>query len=152
MSANIRIVPLAQAAALSASLLVLGTSAAWAQQANLEQIYHVGQNEDFGAQQDAAVRGAAAASRSAPLTVAQQNALNREFRVGQNNDFGAHQDSQSVQSQLNYRSRVASTVPMVGGKRDLVGARGQQDELANEIYQPGRNNDFGASSGSRNAR
>jgi hypothetical protein len=152
MSTNIRIVTLAQAVALSASLLVLGTSGAWAQQANLEQIYHVGQNNDFGAQRDAAVRGAAAASTSAPLTVAQQNALNKEFRVGQNNDFGAHQNSQSVQSQLNYRSRVASTVPMVGGKRDLVGDRGQQDELANEIYQPGQSNDFGANSGSRNAR
>ena len=33
--------------------------------------------------------------------------------------------------------RLASTVPMVGGKRDLVGNGGHQDNLANEIYQPG---------------
>ena len=33
--------------------------------------------------------------------------------------------------------RLASTKPMVGGKRDLVGNRGPQDNLANEIYQPG---------------
>jgi hypothetical protein len=152
MSTNIRVVTLAQAAALFTSLLIPGASGAWAQQANLEQIYHVGQNSDFGAQQDAAVRGAAAAPSSAPLTAAQQKALNKEFRVGQNNDFGADQNSQSVLSQRSYQSRVASTVPMVGGKRDLVGGGGQQDELANEIYQPGQNNDFGANSGSRNAR
>jgi hypothetical protein len=152
MSANNRIATVTQAAVLFTSLLVLGTSGAWAQQANLEQIYHVGQNNDFGAQQDAVVRRAAAAPSSAPLTAAQQNALNKEFRVGQNNDFGAGQDSQPVLSQRNYQSRVASTVPMVGGKRDLLGGGGQQDELANEIYQPGRNNDFGANSGGRNAR
>jgi hypothetical protein len=152
MSANSRIATLAQAAALFTSLLVPGTSGAWAQQANLEQIYHVGQNNDFGTQRDAAVRRAAAAPSSAPLTAAQQNALNKEFKVGQNSDFGADKDSQSLRSQRNYQSRVASTVPMVGGKRDLVGGGGQQDELANEIYQPGQNNDFGANSGTRNAR
>lgn len=152
MSANIRIATLARATALFTSLLIPGTSGAWAQQANLEQIYHVGQNNDFGAQQDTAVRRAAAAPSSTQLTAAQQNALNKAFRVGQNNDFGADHDSQSVLSQQNYQSRVASTVPMVGGKRDLVGGGGQQDELANEIYQPGLNTDFGANSGSRNAR
>ena len=39
---------------------------------------------------------------------------------------GAHEDT-----------RVTSTVPMVGGKHDVLGAGGGQDDLANKIYQPG---------------
>jgi hypothetical protein len=34
-------------------------------------------------------------------------------------------------------SRLATTSKTVPGKRDLLGAGGHQDELANQIYQPG---------------
>jgi hypothetical protein len=34
--------------------------------------------------------------------------------------------------------RLDATVPIVGGKRDVVGAGGAQDALAREIYQPGQ--------------
>jgi hypothetical protein len=34
--------------------------------------------------------------------------------------------------------RYASTVPMVNGKPDVVGTGGAQDDLAKQIYQPGR--------------
>ena len=142
MFTNSRFVTLVRSAALSTSLLIPVVSGAWAQQANLEQIYQVGQNNDFGAQQDAAGRRAAAAPNTAPLTAAQQKALTEEFRVGQNDDFGAGRASQPGLSQRDYQSRVASTVPMVGGKRDLVGADGQQNELAREIYTPGRGTFF----------
>ena len=102
-----------------------------------EQLYHTGQNDAFGAQQDAAVRSAATAPRGAALTAEQQKTLGETFRVGQNNDFGADRTSQPMQALQDYQSRLASTVPMVGGKRDIVGAGGQQDTLARDIYTPG---------------
>jgi len=34
-------------------------------------------------------------------------------------------------------SRVVSTVPTVGGRADIVGNHGPQDNLAKQIYQPG---------------
>jgi hypothetical protein len=142
MFTNIRIATLAQAVALSTSLLTPVASGAWAQQANLEQIYHPGQNNDFGAQRDGMVHHAAAAPNTALSTAAQQKTLTEQFRVGQNNDFGASRASEPVLSQRDYRSRVASTVPMVGGERDLVGDGGQQDELAREIYTPGHGTFF----------
>jgi hypothetical protein len=142
MSTNIRFVTLARAAALSASFLTPVASGAWAQQTKLEQIYRVGQNNDFGAQQDAAVRRAAAAASTALPIAAQQKTLTEQFRVGQNNDFGAGRASEPTLTPQEYQSRIASTVPMVGGKPDLVGAGGRQDELAREIYTPGRGTFF----------
>jgi hypothetical protein len=40
-------------------------------------------------------------------------------------------------------ARLASTVPTVAGKRDVVGAGGHQDELNRLIYQPGHTVGFG---------
>jgi hypothetical protein len=142
MSTNTRFVTLARTAALSASLLTPVASCAWAQQTNLEQIYAVGQNNDFGAQQDAAAHRAAAAVSTALPTAAQQKTLTEQFRVGQNNDFGTGRASEPTLSPEDYQSRLASTVPMVGGKPDLVGAGGRQEELAREIYTPGRGTFF----------
>jgi hypothetical protein len=72
---------------------------------------------------------------TAPLTVEQRRQLDKEFKTGQNDAFGA--DAPQPSQLVEQYSRTASTVPMVGGKRDTVGAGGQQDELAREIYQPG---------------
>lgn len=61
--------------------------------------------------------------------------LEKEFRRGQNNDFGAGAP-QPAQIIRDY-PRTASTVPMVAGKRDLIGNGGSQDDLVREIYNPG---------------
>jgi hypothetical protein len=129
----------ASAASLALVLVASGLAAstAFAQQADLNQLYHTGQNTDFGAQQDASVlRAAGAAPSTTPLTAEQTKTLTDAFRVGQNDAFGAGRDSQPGLSLREYQSRIASTAPTIG-KRDLVGDHGRQDQLAREIYQPG---------------
>jgi hypothetical protein len=135
MSHTLRITAVARAAALSVALLVPAASGAFAQQSTLEQIYQPGGDNAFGAQSQRQVLRAARSAPTAPLTAEQRRDLDREFKTGQNGDFGANapQPSQLIEEY----SRTASTVPMVGGKRDVVGAGGHQDELAREIYQPG---------------
>jgi hypothetical protein len=71
----------------------LAASTAFAQQADLNQLYHTSQNTDFGAQQDASVLRAARAPSTTPLTAEQTKTFNDAFRVGQNNAFGADRDS-----------------------------------------------------------
>jgi len=79
------------------------------------------------------------AARAAPvatLTAEQRQTLDAEFRIGQNNDFGAASARRPEQAIIDY-PRVASTVPMVGGKRDLLGDGGAQDELARQMFPLG---------------
>jgi hypothetical protein len=136
MSHTLRITAMARAAALSVAFLVPVASGAFAQQSTLEQIYQPGGDSAFGAQSQQQVLRAARVAPTAPLTAEQRRGLDKEFKTGQNDAFGgasAPQPSQLIQEY----SRTASTVPMVGGKRDVVGAGGHQDELAREIYQPG---------------
>jgi hypothetical protein len=112
--------PLHRAAGTAALALVLvsgglAASTAFAQQADLNGLYHTGQNNDFGARQDASVlRAAKAAPSTVQLTAEQRKTLNDEFRVGQNNDFGAGRGSASALSSREYHSRIASTVTTIG--------------------------------------
>jgi hypothetical protein len=138
MSSQPRLPTLALRAALTLALALPLASTALAQQANLNQVYHVGQNDAFGAQQDNAVLRAARIGPSAPaLTAEQRSTLEKTYRVGENSDFGADRTDQPVMAQRDYQSRVAAGVPLVGGKRDLVGMHGPQDDLARQIYSPG---------------
>jgi hypothetical protein len=139
MSTKPSFATLAQTAAISLSIFLTTAAGAWAQQA---EIYHAGQNNDFGAQQDAAVRAASAAPAVAPLTAAQRKVVDDAFQVGRNNDFGSGMAQQPVYAQRDVQSRFASTVPMVQGKPDVVGAGGPQDDLAQQIYTPGRGTFF----------
>src|SRR5258708_2939952 len=74
--------PLHRAAGTAASALVLvsgglAASTAFAQQADLNGLYHAGQNNDFGARQDASVlRAAKAAPSTVQLTAEQRKTLN----------------------------------------------------------------------------
>lgn len=139
--------PLNALAMLAASGLALAACAAGPADPNqqaLNAIYHVGQNNDFGAAQDDASRLAATQPPSAPLTAEQRNTLDREFNVGQNNAFGAAQTDATVVAQRDYAARVAATVPMVGGKRDILGDGGAQDAMAQQMFPLGTSiNDFG---------
>ena len=121
MSTNFRVSSLLRTAALSAALLVPAVSAF--------------ADDEYGTGHETVIRQAAAAPAVAPLSVAQTQALNDQFKVGQNDAFGASTATRSYQSAQS--SRVASTVPTAGGKQDLVGQGGQQDQLAREIYHPG---------------
>jgi hypothetical protein len=137
MSQSLRITAMARAAALSVALLVPAASGAFAQQSTLEQIYQPGVNNAFGAQSEKQILRAARAAPAAPaLTAEQRRVLEKEFKTGQNDAFGAASAPQPSQLIQEY-SHTASTVPIVGGKRDLVGDGGHQDELAREIYRPG---------------
>jgi hypothetical protein len=122
--------------------LLLGVSVAScasgpSQQSYLDQIYQPGRDDAFGAQTQDQIVQAARMRADAPLTAEQQRSLDQAYRTGQNNDFGAGQTQQPVLAQRDYQSRLAAGVPMVGGKPDLVGNGGPQDNLAREIYTPG---------------
>jgi hypothetical protein len=108
-----------------------------------DAMYHVGQNDAFGAAQDDASLRAAAQPAAAPLTAEQQSTLDKEYAVGENDAFGAAHTADAIAAQRDY-GRVVSTVPMVAGKRDILGDGGAQDALAKETYPLGTSlNDFG---------
>lgn len=133
MSISLRLATATAGVALGLAL----AAPAIAQQAELEQLYHAGEYDAFGAQHDASLRSARSA-QSAPLTAAQRDALESEYRTGQESSFDAGQTTQPLYALRDYKARVvASTVPMVGGKRDLIGDHGAQDALADQIYRPG---------------
>ena len=94
-------------------------------------------SDEYGTGHETVIGRAASSTPAARLTLAQRDALNEEFKVGQNDAFGAARSSQLSPISGNRGARLASTVPMVSGSTDLVGARGQQDELARAIYTPG---------------
>ncbi len=126
MSTNFRISALLRTAALSATLIVPAMSAF--------------ADDEYGTGHDSVIRQAAASSPSAPLGIAQVQTLNETFKVGQNDAFGGSRSSQLAPSVESYTDRVASMAP--GGKRDVVGAGGEQDALATEIYHPGNGTDW----------
>jgi hypothetical protein len=107
--------------------------------AYLDQVYRPGQNTDFGAQQESVARRAASTlPTGGPLTAEQRQSLDRSYAVGQNTAFGADRAQQPVEAlRGDVQSRFASTVPMVGGKPDLVGGGGPQDDVARQIYGTG---------------
>ena len=125
--------------ALALALVVPAASAAIAQQnsAALQQMYHTGQNDDFGAQHDLSISAARSVSPE-PLTPAERAALQREYQEGEENAFTPGVTGPALTAQRpDDRSPLASNAPMVGGKPDLVGGHGPQDSFADQIYQPG---------------
>jgi hypothetical protein len=125
--------------ALALALVVPAASAAVAQQntAALQQMYHTGQNDDFGAQHDLSIAAARSVSAK-PLSPAARKTLQSEYQQGEENAFTPGVTGPSVTAQQrDDGSPLASNVPMVGGKPDLVGDHGSQDALADQIYQPG---------------
>jgi len=129
MSTTLRIPSLARATALSLALIVPVAATAYA-------------DDEYGTQHETVVSQAASSIPSAPLSVAQSNALSDAFKVGQNDAFGAARSSQLAPAAQSYMGRLASSAAAVNGKRDLVGAGGAQDALANAIYQPGSGTDW----------
>ena len=123
-----RFTTLARAATLSMALAFPLVSMAYA-------------DDEYGTGHAAVIQQAAASPHSAPLTTAQTNALDDAFKVGQNDAFGASRSSQLAPVSESYNSRLASTSATVGN-RDLVGAGGAQDQLANQIYHPGTGTDW----------
>ncbi len=126
MSTNFHLSILLRTAALSAALLVSAVSAF--------------ADDEYGTGHEAVIRQAAAAPAGAPLSAAQTQALSDQFKLGQNDAFGASTAMHSYASAPG--SRVASTMPTAGGRQDLVGQGGQQDQLAREIYHPGSGTDW----------
>ena len=98
-------------------------------------------DDEYGTGHEAVIQQAAASTPSAPLSIAQRDALNDAFKVGQNDAFGASRSSQLAPVSQSYNSRLASTSATVGN-RDLVGAGGVQDQIANQIYHPGTGTDW----------
>ena len=98
-------------------------------------------DDEYGTGHAAVIQQAAASTPNAPLTTAQTNALNDAFKVGQNDAFGAARSSQLAPVSESYNSRLAST-SATSGNRDLVGAGGAQDQIANQIYHPGTGTDW----------
>jgi hypothetical protein len=98
-------------------------------------------DDEYGTGHEAVIQQAAASQHSAPLSVAQRDALNDAFKVGQNDAFGGSRSSQLAPVSQSYNSRLAST-SATAGNRDLVGAGGVQDQIANQIYQPGTGTDW----------
>ncbi|MGO8915871.1 MAG: hypothetical protein ACLQJR_08190 [Stellaceae bacterium] len=131
-------------AAAGLALAACSTGAADPNRQALDAMYHVGQNDAFGAAQDDATLPAAAQPPTAPLTAEQRGTLDKDFNVGQNDAFGATHTTDSIVAQQNYAAHVAATVPMVGGKRDLLGDGGAQDAMARQMFPLGTSiNDFG---------
>jgi hypothetical protein len=127
MLRSYRFTTLARAAALSMALAIPATIAY--------------ADDEYGTGHAAVIQQAAASQASAPLTAAQTNALDDAFKVGQNDAFGGSRSSQLAPSSESYSSRLAST-STTSGNRDLVGAGGAQDKLANEIFHPGSGTDW----------
>ena len=98
-------------------------------------------DDEYATGHSAVIQQAAASTPSAKLTVAQTNALNDAFKVGQNDAFGAARSSQLAPVSESYNSRLASTSAQVGN-RDLVGAGGVQDQIANQTFHPGTGTDW----------
>ena len=125
--------------ALALALVVPAASVAIAQQstAALQQMYHTGQNDDFGAQHDLSISAARSVSAEAP-TPAERATLQSEYQRGEENAFTPGVTGPALTAQRrDDRSPLASNAPMVGGKPDLVGGHGPQDAFAGQIYQPG---------------
>ncbi len=126
MSTNFRISALLRAATLSAALMIPAVSAF--------------ADDESGTGHDSVIRQAAASNPSASLNFAQTQALQNQFKVGQNDAFGGSRSSQLAPSAESYVGEIASTG--LAGKRDVVGAGGEQDRLATEIYHPGSGTDW----------
>jgi len=129
MSNTLRITSLARAAALSLALVAPLAVSAYA-------------DDEYGTQHEAVISQAASSIPSAPLSAAQINTLNDTFKVGQNDAFGGSRSSQLAPVSQKYMGRLATSGSAASGKLDVVGAGGEQDQLANQIYQPGSGTDW----------
>ena len=129
MSNTLRITSLARAAALSLALVAPLAVTAYA-------------DDEYGTQHEAVIRQAAKSTPSAPLSVAQLNALNDAFKVGQNDAFGASRSPQLAPVAQSYMGRLATSGSAASGKLDVVGAGGEQDQVANQIFHPGTGTDW----------
>jgi len=129
MSNTLRITSLARAAALSLALVAPIAVTAYA-------------DDEYGTQHEAVIAQAASSIPSAPLTAAQVNVLSDAFKVGQNDAFGGSRSSQLAPVSQNYMGKLATSGSAASGKLDVVGAGGEQDRLANEIYHPGSGTDW----------
>jgi hypothetical protein len=128
MLRSYRLTSLARIATLSMALAIPVASIAYA-------------DDEYGTRHETVIQQAAVSQPSASLTAAQTKALNDAFKVGQNDAFGGARSSQLAPSSESYSSRLAST-SATSGNRDLVGAGGAQDKLANEIFHPGSGTDW----------
>jgi hypothetical protein len=139
MSSLLPLRTVAARVSLALALVVPAASAAIAQQntAALQQMYHTGQNDDFGAQHDLSISAARSVSAE-PLSPADRAMLQSEYQRGNENAFTPGVTGPALTAQRrDDRSPLASNAPMVAGKPDLVGEHGSQDAIANQIYQPG---------------
>ncbi len=135
MSATTRLFSASRAAAMSLALGLALASTAMAQQP--ASAYPVGKDASSSSIREGAIRDAARSKPAAAFTAEQLKTLNDQFKVGRSDAFGDASAPQPLQATGDYRSRVVSTAPAVGGAPDLVGAHGPQDALANQIYAPG---------------
>ena len=129
MSNTLRITSLARAAALSLALVAPMAVTAYA-------------DDEYGTQHEAVISQSASSTPSAPLSVAQVNALSDAFKVGQNDAFGASRSSQLAPVAQSYMGRLATSGSAASGKLDVVGAGGEQDQVANQIFHPGSGTDW----------
>lgn len=98
-------------------------------------------DDEYGSDHAAVIAQAASSQPSAPLSTAQVAALDNAFKVGQNDAFGGARSSQLAPVSQDYNSRLASTSATIGS-RDLVGAGGVQDQIANQTFHPGSGTDW----------
>ena len=122
--------PISGVVAMRASALALALAAS-----GLAVAAHA--DDEYGIGHEVVVREAAASSGSARLTTAPFQTLSERFKLGEHDAFGAATAPRPSWAMPDYSGRLASTVPMIGGKPDVVGAGERQDELAREIYAPG---------------
>ncbi len=127
MSSTLRLTNLARVAVVSMAFALPLASVAYA-------------DDEYGTGHDSVIRQAAVSTPSAPLNVAQTQALENQFKVGQNDAFGGSRSSQLAPSAESYTGKIASTG--LAGKRDVVGAGGEQDALATVIFHPGSGTDW----------
>ncbi len=117
-------------------------------------------DDEYGTGHETVIRYAA---MGGILGATAQNTPDLRFVPGHHDNFGAPRNDalirQSAISPLNkapvevaqatnamgYRAGDGSfrpSAPLVGGRADLIGAGGHQDELARAIYRPGSGTDF----------
>ncbi len=125
-STTFRLSPLLRMAAFSAALFLPALSAF--------------ADDEYGTGHETVIRQAAVSTPAVRLGAAQGRTLGDAFKLGQNNAFGASRSSQLAPAAESYAGKLASTAPV--GMRDVVGTGGEQDALADAIYQLGSGTDW----------
>jgi hypothetical protein len=124
MAVNLRAVGFASLTALSVAAALAVAPSAFAQSADTFQ------DGSSTAYRENVVRQSAGSSQAA----AQSGSFQDDSATGYRENVVRQSAGTATGAQ---DPRYASTVPMVNGKRDVVGNAGPQDDLAKQIYQPG---------------